>query len=181
MATFLVSDTHFGHSRMYSQPFVRDDGQRMRPWTSVEEADERMVAAWNEIVRPCDKVYHLGDVAIPRSGIHVLGRLNGTKILIAGNHDSKYIKDMDPYFKAVRAHWKLDRLALSHVPIHPDSIGSFQCNVHGHLHYREVLLPTGEIDSRYFNVSVERLDYRPIELGELQDRINVRQHIQWFY
>jgi calcineurin-like phosphoesterase family protein len=34
-----------------------------------------------------DTVYHLGDVAIPRSGLHVLEQLNGRKILIRGNHD----------------------------------------------------------------------------------------------
>jgi calcineurin-like phosphoesterase family protein len=159
---------------MYEMAFVRADGTPLRPWTSSERADEVMVERWNKVVRPCDKVYHLGDVAIPRSGLQVLDRLNGDKVLIGGNHDSKYDKDLPKYFRAVRAHWKLGDLALSHVPIHPDSLGKFRCNVHGHLHYQQVLLPDGRIDPRYFNVSVERIDYTPIELSCLKSIIYAR-------
>ena len=38
-------------------------------------------------VRPTDKVYHLGDVAINRNGLKALERLNGKKVLIKGNHE----------------------------------------------------------------------------------------------
>lgn len=159
---------------MYEEPFLRADGTPLRPWSSSEEADEAMVERWNSVVRPCDKVYHLGDIAIPRSGLRVLDRLNGDKVLIGGNHDAKYDKDLPKYFRAIRAHWKLDHLALSHVPIHPDSLGKFICNVHGHLHYQQVLLPDGGLDRRYFNVSVERIEYTPIELNCLKSIIEAR-------
>jgi calcineurin-like phosphoesterase family protein len=157
---------------MYKDPFIRVDGTRLRPWASADEADEVMVGRWNKVVRPCDKVYHLGDVAIPRSGLQVLDRLNGDKVLVAGNHDARYDKDLPKYFRAVRAHWKLGNLALSHVPIHPDSLGKFACNVHGHLHCQQVLLSDGSPDRRYFNVSVERINYTPIELSHLKSIID---------
>lgn len=172
---FLISDTHFGHSKMYEQPFVRDDGIPLRPWGNAQEADEEMVRRWNSVVRPSDKVYHLGDVAIPRSGLKTLERLNGDKVLISGNHDASYHLDLPRYFRAVRAHWKLDKFALSHVPIHPDCIGNFSGNIHGHLHYRDVLLPGGAIDPRYLSVCVERTGYMPIELSEAIARFKLRQ------
>jgi calcineurin-like phosphoesterase family protein len=166
---FLISDTHFGHSRIYEMPFVRSDGTRLRPWLTAEEADEAMVERWNAVVRRSDKVYHLGDVAMPRSGLKMLDRLNGDKILIAGNHDAKYDKDLHKHFRSVRSHWKLENFALSHVPIHPDSLQCFRANIHGHLHYRDILIGD-KIDERYINVSVEKTDYTPIELSEIIKR-----------
>lgn len=159
---------------MYEAPFLRADSTPLRPWSNAEEADEIMIERWNKVVRTRDKVYHLGDVAMPRSGLQALSRLNGDKVLIAGNHDAKYDKDLSKYFRALRAHWKLGDLALSHVPIHPDFLGKFRCNVHGHLHYQQVLLPDGHVDHRYFNVSVERIDYTPIELNCLKSVISAR-------
>ena len=54
-SVFLVSDTHFGHTGVCR--FTRNDGvTKLRPWTDPEEMDEAMVKAWNERVRPNDKV-----------------------------------------------------------------------------------------------------------------------------
>ena len=62
-SVFLVSDTHFGHAGVCR--FTRTDGvTKLRPWDNADEMDEFMVKAWNERVRPTDKVYHLGDVVI---------------------------------------------------------------------------------------------------------------------
>jgi len=36
-----------------------------RPFASMEEMDEVLVQRWNERVRPGDRVYHLGDFAVP--------------------------------------------------------------------------------------------------------------------
>lgn len=160
--TFLISDTHFGHSKLYTQPFLTADGKPLRPWSSAEAADEAMIEKWNGLVRPCDKVYHLGDVAIPRAGIKTLERLNGKKVLVAGNHDSAYIDDLRRHFKSVRAYWKIENFVLSHVPIHPCSLRRFDGNIHGHLHSFSVTLDSGEVDIRYLNVCVENTNYSPI-------------------
>jgi calcineurin-like phosphoesterase family protein len=42
------------------------------PFASAEEADEEMISRWNATVRPHDKVYVLGDIAIPMSGLQAL-------------------------------------------------------------------------------------------------------------
>jgi calcineurin-like phosphoesterase family protein len=138
----------------------------MRPWDDVNEMDEEMVKRWNEVVKPEDKVYHLGDVVINRKALVLLSRLNGDKVLIRGNHDIFKVKDYLPYFRDVRGYHVLDRMIFSHIPIHPESKGKFTANVHGHLHYRKLE------DPWYQCVCVEHTDYRPIELGELQKRVN---------
>jgi len=171
---FLISDTHFGHTKMYEQPFLKEDGTRLRPWSNAAEADQEMIRRWNAVVRPCDKVYHLGDVAMPRSGLQVLKQLNGDKILIAGNHDSKYMKELLLYFRAIRGYWKLNNFILSHVPVHPNSLRNFEGNIHGHLHAYETLLEDGSVDTRYISACVEHTDYAPIEFNELVARFRKR-------
>lgn len=159
---WLISDTHFAHHKMYQAPFLREDGNPMRPFMGSREADEVMVDRWNSVVKPQDKVYHLGDVAMKKEGLSVLPRLNGDKVLVAGNHCVGLLKDLSKHFRDIRPYWYMDKIFLSHIPIHPGSVGRYRGNVHGHLHHREVLNDQGNIDRRYLNVSVERIDYTPI-------------------
>jgi len=85
---FVTSDTHFGHEKMLT--YLKADGSAARPeFKTSKDMDDFMVEQWNSVVRPCDKVYHLGDVAIGAKNIHTLGKLNGDKVLIRGNHDTE--------------------------------------------------------------------------------------------
>jgi len=181
-ATFLISDTHFGHAGVCR--FLRNDGiTKLRPWDDPEEMDEFMVQAWNERVRPKDKVYHLGDVVINRKHLTTLGRLNGDKVLIRGNHDIFKLEDFTPYFRDVRGYHVMNGMILSHIPIHEESLGRFGVNVHGHLHANRVMRHAGSttefmergmrswIDPRYHCVCVEQTDFAPILLEDMIERI----------
>ena len=174
-ASFLVSDTHFGHAGVTK--FLREDGTKLRPWDSVEEMDEYMVKAWNERVRPNDKVYHLGDVVINRRALPILSRLNGDKVLIRGNHDIFKDEDYRPYFRSLRGYHVMNGMILSHIPIHEASLGRFGVNIHGHLHGSRVMAEVWgkydkyEIDTRYHCVCVEQTDFAPILLEDVVKRI----------
>jgi len=165
---FLIADTHFGHRGIVE--FLRADGvTKERPWYNVEEMDEELISNWNRVVRPKDKVYHLGDVVINRRALPTVGRLNGEKILIKGNHDLFKPEEYLKYFKDVRGSHKLDNYILTHIPIHPDSLARWtNGNIHGHLHFNNVRLPDGSIDKRYFCISVEQINYTPIAFEELK-------------
>ena len=181
-AVFLISDTHFGHEKTCTV-FKRKDGTPLRPFSCAEEMDEFMVKAWNERVRPNDKVYHLGDVVINRKFLNILGRLNGDKVLVRGNHDIFKLEDYTQYFRDIRGYHVMNGLILSHVPVHADSLARFGCNIHGHLHANRVTkacdvdVATGEIlygdqiDPRYFNVSVEQIDFAPILFEDVCKKI----------
>lgn len=175
-ATWLVSDTHFGHTGVCR--FTRADGSKLRPWDDPAEMDEFMVQAWNERVRPQDKVYHLGDVVIGRKSLKIMERLNGDKVLIRGNHDIFKDEDYRKYFRSLRGYHVLNGMILSHIPIHEESLGRFGVNIHGHLHYRRVMRDYGKInglpeiiDTRYHCVCVEHTDYAPILLEDVVKRI----------
>jgi calcineurin-like phosphoesterase family protein len=182
-SVFLVSDTHFGHTGVCR--FTRNDGvTKLRPWDSPEEMDEAMVKAWNDRVRPKDKVYHLGDVVINRRALKTLSRLNGDKVLIRGNHDIFPDTEYREYFRELRAYHVMNGMILSHIPVHSDSIGRFGVNIHGHTHAnrvkkaRGVDATTGEIlysndpDLRYHCVCVEQTpDFAPILFEDVVKRI----------
>ena len=172
-AVFLVSDTHFGHAGVCR--FMRNDGvTKLRPWDDPEEMDEFMIRAWNERVRPNDKVYHLGDVVINRRALVTLGRLNGDKVLIRGNHDIFKDDEYRKYFRELRAYHVMNGMILSHITIHSDSLGRFCTNIHGHLHANRVMTEVwGEykIDPRYHCVCVEATDFAPILFEDVIKRI----------
>jgi calcineurin-like phosphoesterase family protein len=181
-ATFLVSDTHFGHAGVCR--FTEADGvTKIRPWTDPHEMDEAMVQRWNDVVRPNDKVYHLGDVVINRRALPTLARLNGDKVLIRGNHDIFRDDEYRQYFRELRAYHVLNGMILSHIPIHEASLGRFGTNIHGHLHTGRVkkargvdvrtgtVLYSDENDVRYHCVCVEQTGFAPILLEDVYKRI----------
>ena len=181
-ATFLVSDTHFGHAGVCR--FTREDGfTKLRPYTTPEEMDEDMVAKWNDRVRPTDKVYHLGDVVINRRALKTLARLNGDKVLIRGNHDIFRDDEYREYFRELRAYHVMNGMILSHIPVHEASLGRFGVNIHGHLHANRVMKARGvdaktgtvlygtENDPRYWCACVEQTDFAPILFEDAIKRI----------
>ena len=182
-ATFLVSDTHFGHAGVCRFTHPDDPEVKLRPWDDPDEMDEEMVRRWNETVRPSDKVYHLGDVVINRKALRTLHRLNGDKVLIRGNHDIFRDDEYRVYFRELRAYHVLNGMILSHIPVHEASLGRFGVNIHGHLHATRVKRARGvdaktgailygkENDPRYHCVCVEQTDFRPILLEDVYKRI----------
>ena len=168
-SVFLVSDTHFGHAGVCR--FMCNDGvTKLRPWNSPEDMDEAMVKAWNETVKPTDKVYHLGDVVINRKALSIMERLNGDKVLIRGNHDIFRDEEYRKYFRELRAYHVMNGMILSHIPIHEESLGRFGVNIHGHLHANRVM-KAGVVDARYHCVCVEQTDFRPILFEDVIKRI----------
>ena len=165
---FLISDTHFGHHNILK--FKDKDGNSLRPFESVGEMDSVLIDNWNKVVGVNDKVYHLGDVAFCSFSRlkHIFQQLNGNKVLIKGNHDNMKLSQYAQLFKDVRAYHLLDNFALSHIPIHPESLSRWKGNIHGHLHANELS------DPHYFCVSVEQIDFTPIEFGVIIDEYKRR-------
>ncbi len=167
---WLIGDTHFGHERILS--FVKD-GKPIRPFENVEHMNESLIENWNSVVRDNDRVYHLGDVTMHPKNIQLCSRLKGKKILIKGNHDIGPIEEYLKYFEDIRgAHVLHDvGIVLTHIPVHPfefrDS-ARWQGNIHGHLHSNII------DDIRYFNVSVEQINFTPINIDEVIAKMGLK-------
>jgi calcineurin-like phosphoesterase family protein len=164
---FFTSDQHWNHANILK--FRDNNGQPLRPFDTVDEMNHAMVDRWNAVVKPQDKVYHLGDVAIKhKRDLEWIGHCVGHKRLIRGNHDIFPTKDYMRFFDEIYATRVFDDMILSHIPLHPESIKREWTNVHGHVHNN---VPRTYYGEKYFNVCVEYTDYRPLALEELRQAI----------
>jgi len=166
--TWVIADPHFGHRN--SLTFLKADGSRLRPFSSVEEMDGVMAARWNERVGDQDRIYVLGDVAMHHRNLSILHQLKGRKVLVRGNHDMAKLSQYAQYFQDVRAIVVKRGFALTHVPVHPDCLARWGINIHGHTHANRILDPKwGKPDPRYICVSVEQNDFAPVDLQDILD------------
>ena len=79
MTIYFTADTHWSHRLMAR---LRGFGE------DIAAHDRFLVDEWNSTVWPGDTVYHLGDFAWTLDAVReITPQLNGTIILIAGNHD----------------------------------------------------------------------------------------------
>lgn len=160
----MISDTHFFHDNI-----IQYCG---RPFANAELMNECLIDNWNSVVKPGDKVYHLGDVAIGTEMYTELGtllaKLHGSKRLVVGNHDDISFLTKGGWFKKVSM-WRVFteyNLLLTHVPVHESSIHerivvAGGINVHGHIHNHDS--PKGP----YFNACVEKNNYTPIHIEDI--------------
>lgn len=165
---WVISDTHFNHENILD--FKDGLGRKIRPFGSVDEMNERMLTRWNEVVKPGDIVYHLGDVAFGsrEDFCKLWPKFNGSKRLIVGNHDDIRFLSSGGFFKKVSM-WRVFSefgLVLTHVPMDmTPKDGNYKPpythNVHGHIHHNKS--PT----DRHFNVSVEAINYTPMHIEEI--------------
>ncbi|KAK0341513.1 hypothetical protein LTR94_026050, partial [Friedmanniomyces endolithicus] len=145
MAVFFTADTHFGDHRTINI--------HKRPFSSVQEMDAHIAKRWDEVVRPDDIVWHLGDVAQGAAQLKQIHDLNGIKHLVRGNNDPAIVADAD-FWASVTDYAEIrvdDRsLILCHYPFrswsgqHRGSI-----NLHGHSHGKLKPMP------RQFDVGVD--------------------------
>ena len=125
---FYISDWHYGHTNA-----LRFDN---RPFQTIEEMNAELIRRWNEKVAPGDVVYVLGDMFWCKTtdAIEVIKQLNGTKILIKGNHDR--VKDLvfARCFAKIIEYEEVedngDKIVLCHYPI-----SCFKNHLYGSLHF----------------------------------------------
>lgn len=175
---FVFSDPHFGHDSTWKKFKLEDGCTPLRPFTSSEEMNETMIRNWNNVVTPEDHVYVLGDVVMREEFLMpIIPRLMGKKRLVRGNHDlcktKKYIEAGFREIYGIRIFREDDgsgmpNCCLTHVPIHPNCMGRWGINVHGHLHANVVTIGDSKVpDRRYVNVAVEQINYTPVLLDEI--------------
>lgn len=161
--TWVTADPHFGHANICK--FTNYDGSKVRPWDDVDEMDAALIRNWNEVVHPEDRVYLLGDVTFSNRNMHkYVPQLNGRICLVPGNHEPTKMRKYFDLFDDVRGYVQRKGWIMSHIPIHPDSLGRWGLNIHGHTHGNSV------DDPRYVCVSVEQTDFRPVELTQLLEK-----------
>lgn len=177
--TWFTSDTHFGHKN------ILEYEKEARPFSSVEEMNEKLIDNWNSVVRASDIVWHLGDFCFGKGNLEIAQRLRGKKRLVMGNHDTYAASDYLLYFERIFGAFFWKQCILTHIPVHPNNLGSRAfLNIHGHLHSNkvmsnEIVAPEKEYpmnwmmkpDINYLNVSCEQNNLTPFHSDIIMDRL----------
>lgn len=157
LAIYFTSDTHFGDHRVLNL--------YPRPFRSVSEMDEALVARWNDVVGEDDEIWHLGDFArTTAQAAEFFSRLRGRKHLVLGNNDPGPVSRLG--WESVSTYIEIEaegkRLVLCHYPFRSwNGMHRGAVNLHGHSHGRLKPLP------RQFDVGVDARNFQPVRLAEL--------------
>lgn len=179
MRYFFTADTHFGHGNIIEYC--------SRPFKDAFDMNEKLVANWNMRVKPEDAVFIVGDfcfradkTVVERVGAGKekasfwLDRLNGTKILIKGNHDNN--NSAKSIINCVHLEFAGKLINVCHNPEHANY--DFPINLVGHVHnawrIQERALPWidgTEKKTILLNVGVDVQKYMPITIDEALGQI----------
>lgn len=176
---FFIADTHFNHDNIIKYC--------NRPFISSEDQTNKLIENWNSVVKDDGIVFVLGDffffynpkewnekntirfVNETNECTKILSQLKGHKYLIKGNHDVRSDKQYyEMGFEFVSSYPIIydNFYILSHEPLLLSNTTPY-FNLYGHVHND----PRFEDTSTSKCVSVERINYTPISLKQIQFEI----------
>lgn len=170
---FFTSDTHFNHNNIIK--FCN------RPFSCVEEMNEKLISNWNNIVPEDGIVFHLGDFIFGGNQVFkdILYRLNGFIYLILGNRDLRQNINYKNFENKIITYEQLNinvndiNIYLNHYP--------FLCftnwQLFGHLHLKKNYIGSdlkniSNISPKQYDVGVDLNNYFPLSWNEIYDIIN---------
>ena len=170
---YFTSDHHFYHENIIKYC--------NRPFRSVGEMHDQMIAKWNKAVPNDARVYYLGDFGWgDRDSIEaVLVELNYDQLVwVPGNHDRSVtwidkLASMATQVVAMNGPMRVNHggreYIISHEPVPKDDMQMGDVNLHGHIHcHRLVRRDAGCL---WFNVGVDMNKFRPWRLSEIEARM----------
>lgn len=189
---FFTSDWHIGHANS-----IKFDN---RPFATLEEMHEALVSNYNKQVKDGGVCYFLGDIFTHSSELtkSVITRLNGTKVLIRGNHDKGIEACYNVGFDLVLDSGSMvianELVTMTHCPLRGlfrEDTTDMKGNKKGELWHGEHRHPNFSIESfgqfhlhghihspnsgkstkilgRQFDVGVPANKYRPVHISEIE-------------
>lgn len=148
---WFISDTHFGHRNLFKWC-------RYNSFKNFSNMNSQLIKNWNCVVKPYDKIYHLGDFGSYRFRRYLKGRI----FFIKGNHDRRTWKR-----QLVIQYRDLTFLLIHNPKDHTDWFPG-DWIIHGHTHINSPFLYKSK---KRINVSCEVINYRPITLENIYQRI----------
>lgn len=175
MKTWFTADLHLGHTNIIQYCD--------RPFHTVEEMNEALIANWNTRVNTDDTVYVLGDFCFARRKPEVQeyrDQLNGKIVLVRGNHDHKITRKVfrTECYDELPLEIGSYKCILAHRPFYPPGFAIpprdvktnaerqkrfpwYDFVISGHIH--NARLWTG----KSLNVGVDVHEYAPISLKKV--------------
>lgn len=176
-AVWFTSDLHFGHRLVAGH----------RGYEDPVEHDMAVRANWNDVVRPQDQVWVLGDLTLsnPTRALNLVATLPGVKHFICGNHDPchpmhrdshkwqrRYMEVFDSVQPFARRKIAGQAVLLSHFPYSKDRHEARYMQyrlrdegewlIHGHTHGPE------RREGREIHVGLDAWDLRPVHISTIE-------------
>lgn len=175
MTRYFWSDPHFFHANILRYCD--------RPFKDINEQESVLIKNYNSVVKPEDVCYWLGDAGFfrqPDQLGRILGRLNGTKILILGNHDEfPAFTYVNQGFISVHTSLVLHDLGwvLNHDPAVHCCMSPDMKLIHGHIHtlFKHVKSTPG-VDC--VNVGVDMWNFTPVSEAQIQELFKGENHVE---
>lgn len=163
MASYFTADWHLNERRIGDirtgcfNPFFR-------PFRSVTEQNDRIIDGLNSVVRPTDRLYVVGDVAIDREGVSLLDRIHcRNRTLIIGNYDTDKLDALASTFDAVVDQLELEIAGVPCLLQHyPARAVKDRFNIVGHIHGLWKVRPN------MVNVGVDAWHFLPVSEQEIR-------------
>lgn len=194
--TFFTSDLHIGHENS-----IKFDN---RPFRDLDHMHKTFIANYNAQVPENGICYFLGDIATHNSELakDFISQLNGTKVIIVGNHDKNYNAlyniGFDVVLNSATIYICGQRVTMSHCPLrgvfredvsdmkgaksgdnwHGESKNqAFSIENEGQFHlHGHIHSPNGgkstKILNRQFDVGVPCNKYKPVPISEIDSWIS---------
>lgn len=174
MAKYWTADEHYGHDEIITHC--------RRPFRNNQIMTREIIKRHNSVVTEKDTVYHIGDFSFagPDRATYVemlMRRLNGTHILILGNHERiDAMKLVDVGFHSVHTSLSFEENGHLLVMAHDPSIWNVVSNmdplpvfIHGHIHnvWKSI------IDKKMVNVGVDVWDFHPVSLEQILNELGL--------
>lgn len=126
---WLTADLHFSHQNVIKHcPNRAING--VFDINDIKAHDEWLIKKWNNTIKKTDIVYIIGDFCFANreETIKLLGKLNGDKHLILGNHD-KSSDHLFNYFKSI-SQIKEVKFKQQHYPFLKEDFDVIMCHYH---------------------------------------------------
>lgn len=164
MADYFSADWHLDHANV-----IKYDN---RPFKNVEEMNKTIIDNYNNIVKPNDNFYFLGDFCFNiRNAEAHLEKLNGNLFFIRGNHDKKdMIRLYQKYGTYLGEQKKIkvqgQEIVLNHYGMRVwDKSHHGTWALYGHSHGS---LPD-DPNSLSMDVGCMLFDYKPLEFAQIKE------------
>ena len=159
---FFIGDTHFHDANILKY--------ENRPFKSVEDMNKTLINNWNSVVNKSDAVYVVGDFGAEMRELEILDKLNGTKYLIVGNHDTnsneyyRHAGFTEVYDKPIilEGFW-----IISHEPLYMNNNMPY-ANIFAHVHGSPLIK---DYSPHHFCVSAERIQFTPILFNDIKKAV----------
>ena len=172
---WFTSDLHLGHTKVLE--FAG------RPWDTIDEMNDALIANINARVAQTDTLYILGDYSFKidlETAYALRQKINCRDIhLVPGNHDKDWTRPevagaftVEPMITTIKVHDGRQKIVLSHFPLADwPSMRRGSWHLHGHIHssrggYNAFNLRQNVL--RY-DVGVDANAYAPVSLDEISD------------